>query len=88
MKCLRVRYTGRVQGVGFRWNTVKCSENLDLTGYVKNLSDGSVEVIVQGKSENVDRFLNSVSSVMKEYIAGTEESEGQPVEPGSFQVRY
>jgi acylphosphatase len=45
-----VRYvvSGRVQGVGFRWFVMREATRLDLAGYVRNLPDGSVEVVAQG----------------------------------------
>jgi acylphosphatase len=45
-----VRYivSGRVQGVGFRWFVMREATRLDLGGYVRNLPDGSVEVVAQG----------------------------------------
>jgi acylphosphatase len=47
-----VRYvvSGRVQGVGFRWFVMREATRLDLAGYVRNLPDGSVEVVAQGPS--------------------------------------
>lgn len=42
------RVEGRVQGVGFRWYVQRAAQELGLTGYVKNLYDGSVEVLAQG----------------------------------------
>jgi acylphosphatase len=45
-----VRYIvrGRVQGVGFRWFVMREAARLDLAGYVRNLPDGTVEVVAQG----------------------------------------
>ncbi len=42
------RVRGRVQGVGFRWFVERAARELDLTGYVKNLDDGRVEVYAAG----------------------------------------
>ncbi|QLB12905.1 acylphosphatase [Bisgaardia hudsonensis] len=47
---------GRVQGVGFRYFTWKEAIRLGIKGSVKNLSDGSVQVIVQGNKDNIDLF--------------------------------
>ena len=46
--------TGRVQGVGFRYYTYILGNKYDLRGWVKNLPDGSVEIMVQGDEENVE----------------------------------
>ena len=46
------RITGRVQGVGFRHFTYRTALSLGITGYVKNMTDGSVEVLAQCQSEN------------------------------------
>ena len=44
---------GRVQGVGFRYFTQKCGKELKLTGWVKNLADGTVEAEAQGVSDDI-----------------------------------
>ncbi len=49
--------TGRVQGVGFRHFTRKNAENLGVTGWVKNLSDGRVEAVFQGSEEQIEELI-------------------------------
>ncbi|HBR96835.1 MAG TPA: acylphosphatase [Gammaproteobacteria bacterium] len=49
---------GRVQGVSFRVHTLKAAQQLGLTGWVRNLSDGRVEMKVRGDDERVDRLLD------------------------------
>jgi acylphosphatase len=51
-----VRVEGRVQGVGFRWWTVRAAESLGLRGWVRNLPDGAVEVHFAGSREVVERM--------------------------------
>jgi len=46
-----------VQGVGFRFATQHQANTLDLTGYAKNLDDGSVEVIACGEQAQIDKLL-------------------------------
>ncbi len=49
---------GIVQGVFFRANTRRVAQSLALTGWVKNLPDGRVEVLAEGLPDNVDDFVN------------------------------
>ena len=49
---------GRVQGVGYRYYTQREAHNLGLTGYVKNLYNGDVEVFVEGEKETVEYFIS------------------------------
>lgn len=52
----RFRVTGRVQGVGFRWATVREARRLDLSGSVRNRADGSVEVVARGAPARLERL--------------------------------
>jgi len=54
---LRIHVRGRVQGVFFRASTKQQAEKLNLTGYAKNLSNGDVEVVLYGESDNIDKML-------------------------------
>lgn len=49
--------SGRVQGVGFRATTKYLAEDLKLTGFVRNLSDGSVEICAQGSMSHLEKLL-------------------------------
>lgn len=51
---------GRVQGVGFRWFTHDAALREGLHGWVRNLADQTVEVVVEGESESVDRLEAAV----------------------------
>lgn len=50
-------FYGRVQGVGFRYYAVQKANQLGLTGWVKNLYDGSVEMEVEGQEEWIDQLI-------------------------------
>ena len=57
MKQLHLKIHGRVQGVNFRWFVKEKADKFGLVGWVKNFSDGSVEVLVEGKEKKVKKFL-------------------------------
>ncbi len=55
--CQLYRVTGRVQGVFYRDSTREVAERLGITGYAKNMPDGSVEVLACGNNENLSELL-------------------------------
>lgn len=58
MKALHMKIYGRVQGVWFRANTQGTAQSLGLNGWVRNTSDGAVEVHAQGEGDAVDKLLS------------------------------
>ncbi len=54
---VKVIVTGRVQGVFYRDHTRQAANETGVTGYVKNLPDGSVEAVFQGDQEKIDRMI-------------------------------
>ncbi|MEA2062644.1 MAG: acylphosphatase [Gemmatimonadota bacterium] len=57
----RMVLSGRVQGVGFRFFTCRVAEKYPVTGYVKNLPGGEVEVVAEGEQPSVEAFLREVA---------------------------
>ncbi|MHC4721051.1 MAG: acylphosphatase [Planctomycetota bacterium] len=49
-------FTGRVQGVGFRFTALDIANRYNLTGQVRNLRDGTVEMVAQGSSDDISKF--------------------------------
>jgi acylphosphatase len=57
---LRAVVHGLVHGVGFRYFVLEVARQLELGGWVRNLSDGSVEVVAEGPRESLEEFLAAV----------------------------
>lgn len=66
-KTVKITVSGRVQGVGFRYYIYNIANNLGLTGYVKNLFNGDVEVFAEGREE----FLQELVKKAKEGPSGS-----------------
>ncbi|RMF27840.1 MAG: acylphosphatase, partial [Cyanobacteria bacterium J083] len=62
MKRVKAIVSGKVQGVGFRMHTLKQAKKLNLKGYVRNLSNGNVEIVAEGEDEKVDSLINWAKS--------------------------
>lgn len=78
-----VYYTGRVQGVGFRATAEYLARDHAVTGWVKNLKDGRVQLLVEGSEEAIQEFLAALHKRLGRYIVKYE-SEDLPA-TGTFQ---
>ena len=63
-----VWYSGCVQGVGFRATTVHIARKHPVTGWVRNLPDGRVQLLAEGSADAVDGFLAAVRAYWKQHI--------------------
>ena len=68
----RVYYRGDVQGVGFRYTTLRVAQAFQVSGFVWNLADGRVELICEGTCQELDAFLADVGGRMNGYIEQVE----------------
>ena len=68
-----VYFSGRVQGVGFRYTVRTIAARFAVTGFVKNLSDGRVQLVVEGPAEQLRGILDAVNAEMGRYITGTQQ---------------
>jgi acylphosphatase len=57
---IQVLYSGRVQGVGFRYTVQRLATGFDVTGLVRNLPDGRVELVAEGAGDELDAFRKGV----------------------------
>ena len=75
---MRMRYlaSGRVQGVGFRATTRQIASRYAVTGFVRNLPDGTVEIVMDGSEDDIAEFRAAVQTKMASYLTSLE---GQPV---------
>jgi len=64
----RIIFIGTVQGVGFRFTANNIARRHQLAGYVRNLPDGSVEMLVQGDSDDIDSCISSIEKSFAGYI--------------------
>ena len=86
--CKRVTYSGRVQGVGFRYTAQHLAASFPIAGYVRNLPNGSVELAAEGSAEDVDAFLSRLANQMAGYIEKTTVVEEEPSGLQGFRIRY
>jgi len=83
---LEAWFTGKVQGVGFRYETLGVARGYAVTGYVENLPDGRVHLVASGERDEADAFLAALQDRMSDYIRETE-SRHQPPGEGYTEFR-
>lgn len=80
---VQVFYEGNVQGIGFRWSVRNVAKGFDVTGFVRNLRDGRVELQAAGDEEEVRAFLEAIlQSELRTHIK--KHSETPLAEPPAF----
>jgi acylphosphatase len=89
IRSVRVRISGRVQGVGYRAWTERQADSLQLSGWVRNLPNGDVEAVFSGPSAAVEAMLEACyRGPPHARVTGVDISDlAEPI-PGSFTVRY
>ena len=68
----QILFTGHVQGVGFRWTTERIASQLPLRGFVRNLPDGRVEVVVAGAAASIQQMIDKLQERFGSGITGIE----------------
>lgn len=83
-----VYFTGRVQGVGFRYTTLQVAREFEISGHVRNLPDGRVQLEAEGHAAEVAAFVTAVEERMHGYIRKTERSARiQPAQYSGFGIK-
>ncbi len=87
MKGIQVFYEGRVQGVGFRYCVRQLACGYEVTGWVRNLPDGRVEMQACGEKAELDQFLEAIrDSELKGHIRKEEVFPVNPFPAQGFEI--
>ena len=74
----RIIFVGRVQGIGFRFTALDIANRYRLTGMVRNVPDGTVEMIAQGPSDDIADCIRDIKEAFGDYIRETKTEEVPP----------
>lgn len=84
-----VYYSGRVQGVGFRFTARRIAGRFHVSGYVQNLDDGRVLLVAEGATEELDQFLAAIARELGRHIDNVQHAAGPARgEFEAFDIRY
>jgi acylphosphatase len=89
MKRVHIIYSGRVQGVAFRFTAVDLAKEFGVVGWVKNLAGGGVELVAEGPENNLRQFLSSIEKRMSGFIKDKEATWSESKDEfTNFDIRY
>ena len=71
MAARHVIFIGRVQGVGFRYTARRIAHRHQLSGFVRNLPDGTVEMFAQGPAQDIDDCIQDIKEYFGDYLRDT-----------------
>ena len=87
MSARQVFYEGNVQGVGFRYTVKQIARGFEVTGWVRNLPDGRVELQCVGASDELDALLDAIAeSELKSHIRSAKASSIPPFTARGFEI--
>ena len=85
----KIHIRGYVQGVGFRWSAAREAKNLGITGYVRNLSDGSVYIEAEGYQNHLKEYVEWCrKGPGSGYVESVETESSSPVDYKEFQIEH
>ncbi|MFH1846241.1 MAG: acylphosphatase [Candidatus Omnitrophota bacterium] len=86
---VRVIYSGNVHGVGFRFTAERVALKSGVTGFAKNLPDGTVEIVGEGSRKDLRNFMENIRHSMSAYISDYNlEWESAEGKFSSFEIRF
>jgi len=71
-------FSGRVQGIGFRFTAFNIANRYELSGFVRNLPDGTVEMLVQGNPDGITNCIRDIQESFTGYITETKIEDTTP----------
>ncbi len=77
-----IYFSGRVQGVGFRYSVLQVAKEFDVVGWVKNLTDGRVHLEVEGSDGEIEAFVVAIKDRMTGFVRQVERTKSE--RPGQF----
>jgi acylphosphatase len=84
-----VHYSGRVQGVGFRYTVQNIALQFNVRGYVKNLPDGRVELVMEGSDAEMDAIMDRIREKMSGFVKDVKTQTAPATgEFGQFSIRH
>lgn len=76
-------YSGKVQGIGFRYTAREIADSLNISGWVRNSPDGKVEILAEGEMKDLENFLAQITLRLQRYISAQNVQWQEPC--GAFQ---
>jgi len=77
-----VIFRGHVQGVGFRYTAREVAQQYNVTGFVRNLPDGTVEMLLQGPAQEIDNCIREIQDSFEGHVRDTR------IEDAPYNPRY
>ena len=85
MKRYYVIFTGRVQGVGFRWFAEMLADKHNYTGWIRNMYNGNVEMEIQGSNLNIHSFISDLQKAARSASISDYSAKEVPALPHEFE---
>ena len=86
---VEIHYSGTVQGVGFRYTVRHLASRFEVTGFVRNLRDGRVQLVAEGEKGEIDQFLEAIDDSLGGYVRQKDVRQNVATKQfASFDIRF